>query len=117
MHAMSISVARPGISARTQALLAWMGAGVAFVITEAIGIASAVYPAAWLGLFGRDPAMIEAGSAYLRLTGPFYGFFGLGMAIYFASQGAGRMLWPLLAALLRTGIVLGGGLLVSHWTD
>ena len=53
--------------------------------------------------------MLEIGSAYLRLTGPFYGFFGLGMAIYFASQGAGRLAWPLLAAVLRMLIAVAGG--------
>ena len=30
------------------------------------------------------------GSHYLRIVGPFYGFFGAGLALYFASQGAGR---------------------------
>ena len=52
-------------------------------------------------LFGNDPQMIAAGSAYLRMVGPAYGFFGLGLALYFASQGAGRLLWPLVGGLLR----------------
>ena len=43
--------------------------------------------------------MIDAGSRYLHAVGPVYGLFGLGMALYFASQGAGRLLWPLLAIL------------------
>jgi Na+-driven multidrug efflux pump len=42
--------------------------------------------------------VLVAGSSYLQVVGPFYGFFGLGMALYFASQGAGTMVWPLLAA-------------------
>jgi Na+-driven multidrug efflux pump len=53
--------------------------------------------------------MIAAGSAYLRIVGPFYGFFGLGMALYFASQGAGALKWPLLAGLSRLVIAVGGG--------
>ena len=44
---------------------------------------------AWLTLFSTDPRVIEAGSAYLRMVGPSYGFFGFGLALYFASQGAG----------------------------
>ena len=36
--------------------------------------------------------------SYLRIVGPFYGFFGAGLALYFASQGAGRLGWPLAAA-------------------
>ncbi|HYZ21196.1 MAG TPA: MATE family efflux transporter [Rhodopila sp.] len=107
-----------GAGQRARAVrVAWIGAGVAFVMTEAIGLAAAAFPAAWLGLFGADPAMLATGSTYLRLAGPFYGFFGLGMAIYFASQGAGRMAWPLTAALLRTLIAVGGGWLALHWTD
>src|SRR6266851_8470087 len=35
--------------------------------------------------------------------------FGLRMALYFASQGAGRLLWPLLANLTRLAIAAGGG--------
>jgi len=31
------------------------------------------------------------------------------MALYFASQGAGRLLWPLLANLTRLVIAAGGG--------
>jgi hypothetical protein len=48
-----------------------------------------------------DAAVLEAGAAYLRIVGPTYGFFGLGLALYFASQGAGHLLWPLLAGTSR----------------
>ena len=65
--------------------------------------------AAWLGLFGDDPVMLATGANYLRFVGPFYGFFGLGLALYFASQGAGRLLWPLLAGCARLVIAVGGG--------
>ena len=60
--------------------------------------------------------MIAAGSAYLRIVGPFYGFFGLGMALYFASQGAGALKWPLLAGLSRMVIAVGGGYLLLRAT-
>ena len=50
--------------------IAWIGAGIAFVLCEAIGIAAALYPAAWLRLFDSDPAMLETGSAYLRARKP-----------------------------------------------
>ena len=87
-----------------------------FALTETIGVSAALFPAAWLSLFVSDPAMIEAGSAYLRMVGPFYGFFGLGMALYFASQGAGALRWPLLAGFLRMVVAVGGGWLVLKWT-
>jgi Na+-driven multidrug efflux pump len=40
---------------------------------------------------------------------PFYGFFGFGMALYFASQGAGRVLWPVIAGVTRLVVATGGG--------
>lgn len=89
--------------------IALIGGALAFALTESIGIAAALWPEAWLGLFGDDLRMIETGSAYLRLVGPTYGFFGLGLSLYFASQGAGRLLWPLFAGLLRLVIAIGGG--------
>ena len=60
--------------------------------------------------------MIDAGSRYLHAVGPVYGLFGLGMALYFASQGAGRLLWPLLANMARLVIAAGGGFLALRLT-
>jgi putative MATE family efflux protein len=99
-----------GAGNRERALrVAWTGAALAFVLCETIGVAAALFPAAWLGLFGDDPQMIAAGSAYLRAVGPFYGFFGFGLALYFASQGAGRLIWPLAAGFARMAVAIGGG--------
>ena len=70
---------------------------------------AALFPHAWLGLFGHDPVMLAVGTQYLRTVGPFYGFFGFGLALYFASQGAGRLGWPALSAMLRVAIAAGGG--------
>ena len=53
--------------------------------------------------------MLEAGAAYLRVVGPAYGFFGLGLSLYFASQGAGRLAWPLLGGRVRLVVAVGGG--------
>jgi putative MATE family efflux protein len=89
--------------------VALTGGAVAFAATETVGVTAALWPEAWLGLFGHDPVMLATGSAYLRLVGPAYGFFGLGLALYFASQGAGRLVWPLFAGLLRLVIAVGGG--------
>jgi putative MATE family efflux protein len=99
-----------GAGNRERALrVAWTGAALAFVLCEAIGVAAALFPAAWLSLFGDDPQMIAAGSAYLRAVGPFYGCFGFGLALYFASQGAGKLIWPLLAGFARMAVAIGGG--------
>ena len=94
--------------------VAWTGALMAAGATEAIGLAAALFPHAWLGLFTDESAVLTAGAAYLRVVGPAYGFFGLGLALYFASQGAGRLLWPLLAGSIRLVSATAGGWLILH---
>jgi Na+-driven multidrug efflux pump len=99
-----------GAGQRQRALrTAWIGAAIAFGLTETIGLVAAALPLGWLSLFDHDPAMLAAGSQYLRVVGPCYGLFGLGMALYFASQGAGRLRWPLTAAVTRFVLAAGGG--------
>jgi Na+-driven multidrug efflux pump len=106
-----------GAGQRERALqTAWIGAGIALALTEAIGLAAAAFPAAWLSLFDSDPAMLEAGSRYLRIVGPSYGMFGAALALYFASQGAGRLLWPLIGNLARLAIAALAGALALRWT-
>jgi putative MATE family efflux protein len=96
--------------------VAWIGAAIAAAMCEIIGFCAAIAPRAWLSLFGTAPEMIDAGSRYLHAVGPVYGLFGLGMALYFASQGAGRLLWPFLANLARLIIAAGGGYIALRLT-
>lgn len=99
-----------GAGKRDRAIqIAFTGAAIAFVITEAIGIVAALFPAAWISLFSEQQGTMDAGVSYLRIVGPVYGFFGLGLSLYFASQGAGKLLWPLSCGLLRLLIAIGGG--------
>jgi putative MATE family efflux protein len=106
-----------GAGQRERALkVAWCGCALAFIVTETIGVAAAIWPRAWLGLFGQDPAMLEAGAVYLRIVGPAFGFFGIGLSLYFASQGAGRLLWPLLGGFLRMIVALGAGWIAMRLT-
>jgi Na+-driven multidrug efflux pump len=93
---------------------AWIGAAIAGGLCEFIGLAAALFPVAWLSLFDTDPAMLDAGTRYFHRVGPVYGVFGFGMGLYFASQGAGRLLWPLLANMARLVIAAGGGSLALY---
>ena len=77
--------------------MAWSGALMAGGIAATIGIVVALWPDLWLGLFTSDPAVLASGRHYLSIVGPVYGFFGLAMALYFASQGTGEMVWPVAA--------------------
>src|SRR5262249_56008237 len=81
--------------------IAFVGGATAFAITSAIGIAAALWPQAWLGLFSTDPRVIETGSAYLRLVRPFYRFFRLWLPPSLSSPGAGRLFRPLTPGVLR----------------
>lgn len=93
---------------------AWLGAGIVAVITGAIGITAAIAPALWMNLFTQDTAVREFGASYLQIVGAFYGLYGFGLALFFASQGAGRMFWPLAGSVARLAIVALGGWLCLH---
>ncbi|HEX3499733.1 MAG TPA: MATE family efflux transporter [Stellaceae bacterium] len=94
--------------------IALTGALVVGGLTEAIGVAAASFPAAWIGLFTHDPAAIASGALYLRTVAPAYGALGFGTALYFASQGAGRMGWPIAAGIVRLLIIGLGGWAVTR---
>jgi Na+-driven multidrug efflux pump len=89
--------------------VAWLGAAVCGILTEIVGLLGAFFPNAWITLFGNDPLMIDIGTRYLQIVGPVHGFFGAGMVLYFASQGAGRLMWPLIGGLARLAIATIGG--------
>ena len=105
-----------GAGQRERAMRAtWIGAALSFVMAQAIGLWAAAFPHTWLQLFSNDPAMLEAGTQYLRTVGPFYGFFGLGLVLFFASQGAGRLKWPVAGNIVRLIVAALGGWLALHW--
>ena len=94
--------------------IAFTGSAMSAGICLVIGITVAIAPGAWVGLFSSDPEVLRASATYLRIVGPFYAFLGVGIALYFASQGAGRVLMPMLAGSVRLVlIIVGGFVLVS----
>jgi putative MATE family efflux protein len=93
--------------------IAWAGAALAASISLAIGITVSIFPLAWVGLFSTDAAVLQSGSQYLRTVAPFYPLLAAGIALYFASQGAGRVLRPVLAGTVRLVMVIAGGLVVA----
>jgi Na+-driven multidrug efflux pump len=95
--------------------VAWTGAVGAALITGTFGLTGALAPLAWGGLFTSDPTVLQSCMAYLRIVGPCYGFYGLGLALYFASQGAGKVFWPVLATCVQLAVTVGGGALAVLW--
>ena len=105
-----------GAGDRERALrVAWVGAAMAGGVTGSNGNAAARAPRAGVHLFPADPEVLATGAHYLRVVGPCYGFFGAGLALYFASQGAGRLVWPLLAGVTRLAVAAAGGWLAIAW--
>jgi putative MATE family efflux protein len=100
-----------GSAARAKRI-AFSGAAMAAGFCLLIGATVAVAPRLWVSIFSSDPEVLAAGSAYLRIVGPFYPFIGVGVALYFASQGAARVGWPVLAGTARLAIVAAGGFMV-----
>lgn len=97
--------------------VAWTGAIAAAVITGAIGLFLAFFPGLWTNQFTDVAGVREACSTYLRIVGPFYGFFGLGLALFFASQGARRLAWPVAAGMIRLLLVAAFGTLIVTVPD
>jgi len=81
--------------------IAWTGAALAFAVTAGIGITALLFPHVWIGLFSDAPEVHAMGALYIRHVAPVYGAIGGGLALYFASQGAGRVLAPVLAGTMR----------------
>jgi putative MATE family efflux protein len=101
----NIGAGRPAAAKR----IAWVGTAFAASISLSIGVVATLAPLAWVGLFSADPAVLESGSLYLRTVAPFYALLAANIALYFASQGAGKVLWPVLAGTARLLIVIAGG--------
>lgn len=89
--------------------IAWTSALISALAVGAIGGGAAFFPEAWMHLFSRDPEVVKSGVSYLVRVAPLYPFFGAGMALYFASQGAGKMAWPFAAGIARLCAVAVAG--------
>ncbi len=88
--------------------IALTGGALAFGLTEAIGIAAAIWPAGWLELFGSNPRMLETGVAYLRFVARPTG--SSVSACRCTSRPGRRPAWLAAAGrLLRLVIAVGGG--------
>jgi len=92
-----------------------IGGAIAFAITETVGLCAAIFPQAWLNLFTHEPSAVAVGVSYLRVVGPTFGFYGLGVATYFALLGARKLFWPVAAGFVRTVVAISGGAVTVLW--
>lgn len=91
--------------------VAWIAGGVSALALGSTGIALAIAPQLWARLFTSDQGVLDVASSYLRIVGPAFALFGLGLTLYFASQGSGKVLGPVLAASLRLALII----IVGWW--
>ncbi|WP_420994505.1 MATE family efflux transporter [Cupriavidus sp. 30B13] len=92
---------------------AWAGALLALAVAGTVGAAVGLAPAAFAGFFTKDAEVASVAARALSWVAPAFGGFGLGMALYFASMGAGRMRWPMAAGAARIALAAGGGWLLA----
>jgi putative MATE family efflux protein len=85
--------------------IAKLGAAITFSLTSVLGLIVAIMPWIWIDLFLVSGTAVLFASSYLIVVGPFYGFFAGGMTLYFASQGTGSMIFPVLTNVIRLVIV------------
>lgn len=97
-----------GLVARARRV-AWIAAAGSGLTVGLIGTLVAIRPSLWVSLFTDDPAVSAAADSYFRWAGPAFGFFGAGVTLYFASQGAARVGGPVIAGSARLLIVAFGG--------
>jgi MATE family, multidrug efflux pump len=95
--------------------IGWIGGTSAAVLTGSVGLVLAIAPGMWMSLFTHDPGTYAAGATYLRIAGPAFLFQGLGLSLYFASQGAGTVVWPVVATILRFVVAAGVAAAGVHW--
>ena len=89
--------------------VAWTGAAMSAVMVGSLGFLVSLFPNHWSRLFTQHPEVMAYAQSYFTWVAPAYPFFALGLCLYFASQGAGRLLGPVMAGTLRLVVVIVGG--------
>jgi putative MATE family efflux protein len=95
--------------------IAWIAGAISFVSVGLIATIIAIFPDLWVNLFTDDASVRAASHQYLSTAAPMYAFIGLAMSMYFSSQGAAKVLGPVLAQTARLLFIgIGGWWLSTH---
>ncbi len=89
--------------------VAWTAGAVTAAALGGVGSVVALFPDLWASIFTGDEQVLSYSRLFLHWAGPAFPFFGLGLTLYFAAQGAGRMLGPVAAATMRMLLVAAVG--------
>src|ERR1700753_268802 len=95
--------------------VAWTAGSLSFLAVGGIACLTPIFPHLWVNIFTKNEDVLIASRQYLATAAPWYGFIGLASSMYFSSQGAAKMLGPVLAQTARlVFIALGGYWLTVH---
>ena len=95
--------------------IAWIAGLVGFASVGVFATVIAIFPDIWVNIFTSDPGVRAASRLYLSTVAPMYAFLGLATTMYFSSQGAAKVIGPVLAQTARlTFIGVGGAVLIAH---
>ena len=89
--------------------VAWTGATAAAITLGVLGLVVTFASEYIAGFFTNDPEVLAAAHSFFVWAGPCYAMFGLAHCLYFASQGSGKMIGPVLAGTARLSVVAIGG--------
>ena len=89
--------------------IAWTAGSVSFIAVGAIATLIAIFPDVWVNLFTGDASVRAASHQYLSTAAPMYAFIGLASSMYFSSQGAAKVVGPVLAQTARLLFIGTGG--------
>lgn len=97
--------------------VAWTAGLVSALNLSLIGLLVTLFPYLWADLFTDNQAVLAAAYQYFHWAGPCFGFFGLGLTLYFASQGSGKVLGPTLASSVRLIFIGAIGFWLTTWAS
>lgn len=89
--------------------VAWIAGALSFAVVGVFGTLVAIFPDLWVDLFTGDPGVRAASKRYIATAAPMYAFLGLSTSMYFSSQGAAKVVGPVLAQTGRLLFIGIGG--------
>ncbi|MDA7730025.1 MATE family efflux transporter [Gammaproteobacteria bacterium] len=92
-----------------------IGATSAGLLSGVIGLILALTPDIWIRVFTADQETLMVTKQYIQILGVCYLFQGFGLSLYFASQGANAMKWPIVITALRFVVFTVAALVSVYW--
>ena len=95
---------------------AWIAVGIDMAIMAACAVGMAFFASNLVSLFDHSPEVVTIGSAFLRITTPFYVFTAMAIVLGRGFQGAGDTMSPMiLTVVVLWGLQVPLAIGMSHW--